>query len=334
VRRHASLRDRAAGWAAPVVIGLILVGAATAAGILARGSSPHVSTLRSTSPARLLLLEVRTDSRVQMVVVGSSGRSATAVTIPPTVLLTIPGQGDGSARDVGMLGGPMAATTISNLMGAWIPHYAATDPAHLAAVVDRAGGIQLFGKLTSGTDVVTAMMSSGPSQALTWREALTGLFRAGARWTPTDLVATDDGGAAARVLTEARGATVEGLPTSNVVPGFARPDYGEIATLVDQRFGLGNRPPVRAIVLNGTGRPGVGEQVAKALIPKGFRIVISENASTFHHRKTLIAASSDAQRPAAQRVRRLLGVGTVSVSAVPSGLADVTILVGADFSKG
>jgi len=333
--RHASLRDRAAGWLAPVMTGLILLGALTAGGILlGRGSKPHTPPIRATSPSRLLLLELRTASRAQLVVVGSSGAQPTVVTIPPTVLLTIPGQGDGSARDVGMLGGAVAATAISNLVGAWIPHYAVTDPAHVAAVVDRAGGIQLFGKLTSGTDVAGAVSASGPSQSLAWREALIGLFDAGAAWMPGDLIASDDGPAAARVLTAAKGATVEGLPTSNVVPGFARPDYGGIAQLMGEQFGMRNQPPVRVIVLNGTGRPGVGETVAKALIPRGFRIVISENASTFDHRRTLIAASSEASRQAAKRVRRLLGVGTLSVSAVPSGLADVTILVGEDYTNG
>jgi len=73
---------------------------------------------------------------------------------------------------------------------------------------------------------------------------------------------------------------------------------------------------------------------AERVIPNGFRIVASLNASTFDHEETLVVATSEEFEEAAERVRALLGVGTVSASGVPSGLGDVTILVGEDYLNG
>jgi hypothetical protein len=67
------------------------------------------------------------------------------------------------------------------------------------------------------------------------------------------------------------------------------------------------------------------------LIPAGFRIVVSENAATFDHRRTLVVASSPDDGAAAERAQAALGVGTVSVSGAATGVGDVTIVVGKDF---
>ena len=77
--------------------------------------------------------------------------------------------------------------------------------------------------------------------------------------------------------------------------------------------------------------PGQMRSVAERLIPAGFRVSISENASSFDHDTTLVVAGTAADQPAAERVQELLGVGTVSVAGVPSGLGDVTIVVGKDY---
>lgn len=116
--------------------------------------------------------------------------------------------------------------------------------------------------------------------------------------------------------------------------GLSRPDETGIAHLVAELFGEPDRLPTAVIVLNGTGAPGVGESVAAHLIPAGFRVVVSQNASSFDHADTLVVANTADLRPVAERVRRLLGVGSVSVAGVPSGLGDVTIVVGRDYRTG
>lgn len=334
--RHASFRAMAAGWLAPVAAALLVVGAVVAWGIVsARNQAGAPSSGSSAVPSKLLLLELRSKDAVMIAMVGSSGTPPpAALTIPPNVVMTIPGQGDGTVKDVTLLEGSEAAVAISNLVGAWIPHYAVTDPSHLAAVVDRAGGIQLFGSATSGAEVAAALAEPGPARALTWRETLIGLFQPGSKWTAGDFVGSDDAAVGARLLTAAKGAAMHALPTANVTPGYVRPDYEEVASLMQERFGMLRQPPVRVLVLNGTGAPGVGESIAERLIPEGYRVVISENASSFDHAETLVVAASEESRAAAERIRRLLGVGALSVSAVPSGLGEVTILVGEDYTNG
>jgi hypothetical protein len=88
------------------------------------------------------------------------------------------------------------------------------------------------------------------------------------------------------------------------------------------------------VVVNGSGAPGVGESVAARIIPAGFRVVVSQNAQRFDKRTTAIIASGDDHIDEAQRVRDALGLGQVQVTKVPSGLADVTIVVGKDYGRG
>jgi hypothetical protein len=88
-------------------------------------------------------------------------------------------------------------------------------------------------------------------------------------------------------------------------------------------------------ILNGNGEPGVGKDVADVLVGRGFRLVRSGNAAGFGHRRTLIVTydPSAEARKAAQRARRLLGVGQVRVSAQEQGIVDLTIVVGRDFLR-
>jgi hypothetical protein len=92
------------------------------------------------------------------------------------------------------------------------------------------------------------------------------------------------------------------------------------------------RAPIPIIVQNGAGTPGLGELVARALIPRGFRVALSQNADSFDHATTELIAIRNANIPAARRARAALGVGHVTVTQVPSGIGDVVIVVGKDFT--
>ena len=95
-------------------------------------------------------------------------------------------------------------------------------------------------------------------------------------------------------------------------------------------WGVPDREVLPIVVLNGSGAPGIGEQVAERVIPGGFRVVISENASDFDHETTVIVVATEEHRALGERVRDLLGVGEVQVAGPASGLADVTVVVGKD----
>lgn len=325
---------RALGIAAVVLIAAAVVGSV----MVFVGREPareDASTAPAFVPSELTLLVVRTDAGPLLAVVGANGMPApAAMAIPSALALTIPGQGEGTVRDAAVLPGPQAQTAISNLIGMWIDHYAITDIAHLAAVVDRVGGVDLYGKTASGEDVAAELSTQTPSRPLTWRQVLGGLLAAAPSWTAVDFAQSDDPGAVISVLAAASGAKVRTLPSSKVVSGMLRPNDEALASLVSQAFGGPGTPPVGVIVLNGSGAPGVGQSVAERLIPGGFRVVVSENASSFDHETTLVVAGTKDDQAAAERAQKLLGVGTVSVAGVPSGLGDVTIVVGKDYVSG
>lgn len=91
--------------------------------------------------------------------------------------------------------------------------------------------------------------------------------------------------------------------------------------------------PLAVQVLNGVGRPGVGQEVDAALDGAGFRIVLTDNARDFNftHTRIVVYSESPEITAAAERVRDLLGVGTILVSRQPQSVVDLTIVVGADF---
>jgi len=94
---------------------------------------------------------------------------------------------------------------------------------------------------------------------------------------------------------------------------------------------FGTTAPARAEVRNGNGSPGVGGQVAAQLIPAGFRIVLSDNADTFDYKTTEVIANGTDNETEAAAALDAIGVGKITVSQVPSGLADVSVTVGQDY---
>ncbi len=95
---------------------------------------------------------------------------------------------------------------------------------------------------------------------------------------------------------------------------------------------FGTAAPIPVEVRNGSGEPGIGETVGAAIVPQGFRVILSGNAESFDVRRTEIIANGPDEQTDAQAVRDALGTGVVRVSQVPSGIADVTIVIGEDLS--
>ena len=89
-------------------------------------------------------------------------------------------------------------------------------------------------------------------------------------------------------------------------------------------------------ILNGNGIPGIGQEVAKRLVPAGYRVVLTGNADRFDHARTriIVYVDDEAHLRAAEEIRTLLGVGTVEVGRTPQTVVDVTIVVGKDFTGG
>ena len=278
-----------------------------------------------------MLVVVHTDVGTLNAVVGAGGSVApVALVVPNTVAITIPGQGDGTIADALELPSRTAATATANLLGVWIPHSVAFGQGKIQAIVDRAGGIEVGGTAMTGAEALDAILTSGGAREQVWQTTLQALL-AVATWEPKDLPQSDDPSGDAELLNAARGASVEVLPAEDVPGGIMRTDPDTIRTVVTAAWGVLDREVLPVIVLNGSGAPGIGELVAERLVPGGFRIVVSENASSFDHDTTQIVVSSEEDRSLGERVRDLLGVGDVQVAGPASGLADVTIVVGKDF---
>jgi hypothetical protein len=283
-------------------------------------------------PSELALMVVEMDTGPLTAVLGSGGSAApAAVVLPGPTAMTIPGQGEATVAEAALLPGRQAATAVANLLGVWIPHHVRFGQRELGTAIDRSGGVELRGTTLSGSEAVASLNASGKERDESWRATLEAVLGA-VTWEAVDLPGADQPSTVADLLNAAHGAGVEVLPGDEVGGGIVRVDPGRVRTLVTSVFGVPDREVLPVIVLNGSGEPGVGERVAEYLIPGGFRVVVSANASTFDHETTTIVVASEERRPLGERVRDWLGVGEVQVAGSASGLAEVTIMVGKDFS--
>lgn len=316
------------GWLSLVAV-LLVAAAGVLAVRIARSELPAPET--AARPSELALVVIELDGGALAAVVGSGGSLAPAgIVVPSRVSLTIPGQGDGTMGEAATLPGRQAATAAANLLGVWIPHHVTLRAGDLAAVIDRAGGIQVGGTTLTGEEAIASLSPSGTPNEAVWETTLEAILGV-VTWQAGDVPEADSPTAVADLLNGAHGAAVEVLPAEEVQGGLLDTDPETIRAAVTAAFGSEDRQVLPVIVLNGSGEPGVGERVAEHLIPGGFRVVVSENASSFDHGSTLVVVPSEEHRPLGERVRDLLGVGEVQVAGPASGLADVTIVVGKDF---
>lgn len=350
-RREArTARQRRSQLVAAGALAVLLLGAG-AYWLLARpGTGGSDRPAERQGPATLTALVVRVEPEPFVAVIGSGGEpDPVAVTVPSRVVLEIPGLGSGTVGQAAGLPAPILATALSNMLGAWVDHHVVMDGTTLASTVDAMGGVtvNLGGTLSVGEDYLgpgpteltgeqlAAYLSGGlPFERMgRWQDAVEALLAAPIVLPAEGSIETDDPLATESSLRAAAGASIRDLPVLDSGGNLLRPDQEAIARLVASAFGQSGEEPTPVLVLNGVGTPGVGQSVAELLVPEGFRIVASENARSFDHARTEIVVSDPDLEPKGERVRNLLGVGTVIVGGQRSGLADITIVVGRDFLK-
>ena len=182
----------------------------------------------------------------------------------------------------------------------------------------------------SGAQVAALLRVEDDGGEARWASVVQALLRRPMRLDEADLAQTDGFGGVRRVLRGARGASIASFPTISVAGSVLVPRQPDLDRQVARLFGYGN--PVPVIVENGVGEPGLGQDVAAVLVPLGFRVVVSQNADLFGYERTRVVANGDAAVADARRIREALGVGRIGVSEVPSGIGDITIIVGEDFT--
>jgi hypothetical protein len=315
-----------------LVLVAALATAGTAALLVVRERAKTQIEPTAPQTKELALVTVRTNHGLLPAVVGSTGFGTTgALVIPPSAMVVVPGQGDSTVADALQLEPPQAATAISNLLGVWIDDTATVEASQVAAVTDDTTGVEIGGNATGGDEVASMLGEPDPGGTAALQIVLKALAQAGASWDAADLAEAHNGGHVADALTAVSGSNVVTLQTDEVASGVFRSSPEQVAQGLVDAFGGPAAEATPVIVLNGNGVPGIGERVAERLIPGGFRVAVSQNASEFDHPETLIVVGSPDDVGLAERVRDLLGVGSVSVS-VGSGIAPVTIVVGEDFS--
>ena len=301
----------------------------------------------STKASELLLLQVvgTRDPLLALIGTGRDEHGPKFFSLPFDLTLTVPGQGEVKAADVAGLGAETIRVAVSNTFGAWAEHVAVLDLDGLASVVDRGKGIRVAvpgfyvtdaGNLgpgsarLSGDQVVALLGVQGEGAEARWASVVQGLLQGRVRVGEEDLAETDGIAGVRRVLSGARGATIASFPTRSVAGSVTVPLQPDLDRQVARIFGV--RSPVPVIVENGVGAPGLGQNVAAILLPLGFRVVLSQNADLFGYERTRVVANGHGAIADANRIKEALGVGRVGVSQVPSGIGDITIIVGEDFT--
>jgi LytR cell envelope-related transcriptional attenuator len=348
-QRQTTLRRRraAVGVAALVLVGAVAYGASRLGD--AAGDDPVGPTAPGSAerPSELLVLQVEGTDDPLLAVIGArrGERPAAFFSVPFDLMLTVPGQGEATAREVAGLDAGTIRVALSNTFGAWASHVAALDLEGLASVVDRAGGLRVrvpgfyvtdAGNLGPGAEqltgeqVVALLQVQEDGAEARWSSVVQAFLRRPVPLDEGDLAETDGLAGVRRVLRGARGAPIASFPTTTVGGTVVVPLQPDLDRTVARAFGV--RAPVPVIVENGVGTPGIGEDVATVLLPLGFRIVLSQNADLFGYERTRVVANSDDAIGDARRIREALGVGRVRLSQVPSGIGDITIIVGEDFT--
>lgn len=276
---------------------------------------------------------------------------AVAIVIPDATFVDLPGGGPEAVGDAARTPGSLIAAVQATLDRP-IEHFLLSDEFQLAALVERLGEIEVQTEAVfnyQGTDygpgplelsggAVLAYLGEADDFDRTgrWEEVLTGLMSVEKKvsdWAG-ELGTSDDGRFAATMLARAEGGTITELPTAPDEDGTLRVDPKAVDELVSTKFPAADHPLVRIAVLNGSGRPGVGWEIGTLLASSGFRVVAAQNAESFNQKETQIVASGDAFLEQAQQVRDVLGVGTVYVGSQPTGIVDITIVVGKDLKTG
>lgn len=346
--RSAAFRRRRA---AAAVAGVALVAAAVYGvgrlGDAAGGGPEPVAGAGGPESSELLVLQVTGTRDPLLALIGtrSSGRPAAFFTVPFDLTLTVPGQGEVPASSVAQFGGDSVRLAVANTFGVWAKHFARVDLEGLAAAVDRTGRIRVqvpgsyatdAGTLGPGAmrlsgDQIAALLSvRGQGAEARWASVVQALLRVPVRFGHGDVAETDGLGGVRRVLRGARGAGLATFPTQTIGGTVVIPLQPDLDRQVGRHFG--SRPPIPVIVQNGVGMAGLGEQVAALLLPMGFRVVVSQNAEPFGLERTQVVANGRRAIDEARRVREALGIGRIGVSRVPSGVGDITIIVGEDFT--
>jgi hypothetical protein len=269
-------------------------------------------------------------------ILASGVKPPVIVAVPADVTINVPGQGIGTVGEAAAGGDVgLVSVALENLIGVRMDGSVDSTTAELQAAVDALGTIEVADEPMAGPQVIQYLTTLQPGalpdeRFLRWQDVLQGI-REGVAANPAAVAGFPEPLRPVLASGSPEPMALYALPVVDLGAGLLRPDEETLEALVDDLFIPHAGDEVRIVVLNGVGRPGVGEEVARVLVPEGYRLMSTTNADSFGYKETKIIAHSEDDRAAAERARGLLGVGRVFMGFQPAGLADLTIVVGQDF---
>lgn len=303
------------------------------------------SSPRGTPGASTFLTFSITGGAIPYLAVIGGGSSAAAIPIPEDLTIVVPGQGETPVTQIATLPGPTVQVALSNEVGVWTEGWTVMNLDGFARMVDRSGGLAVDlpepvvtgagvlgpGEIRlKGTQASALLQAKGGDPAARWDLMLSALLADPPTLQPSDVVGSSPLPAVQATLEAATGAEILPMPVQDVGGSILVSQQPALDQLMTSTWGT--TAPTPTIVQNGNGAPGVGEAVARAIIPAGFRVTLSQNAQSFDQATTEVIANGEQYLEAARRARKALGVGQVQASQVPSGIGDITIVVGKDFT--
>jgi hypothetical protein len=322
-----------------------------------------------TGASLLIAVTDATGRDLSLALIGAQERTATVALFPPGLLTVLPGFGDRVISDVTRFGDDdLPALTVANLLGVRVDATARITVDELAGLLGTDLTVDLTSPLVvadGSSEIVEMDVGSAPRTA---REIirlftvqgvgtqLEWLDRQGSVWralfdrmnSNAQLVqgvlgrVVGDPALAKEALVGVASAAdpqLTAVPAERIErPGGDTELYqmgGEEATVFATerypylQFTTGERPRVE--VLNGNGRIGTTRPVAAALIRHGFRVVRTDNADSSDYEESQVISQGREHQQAALDARVVLGRGEVLIEVRhPSGVVDVTIIVGQD----
>lgn len=298
-----------AGWILGIVIALLLVATIvnTAARWNAERNAGDKQDAASARAARENLVVIGVDSNdsatgLLALRFDRENNQVFGVAIPDGAFIDVPGQGFAKVGDSYLDGPAVSTAAVSNFLGVAFTNYLVVPTeVYKAALTDQS---------------VAAIPQSATAHNLPQGE-LAALSNELAQ-VPKKNVA------------------LVPMPVKPIKLGdqtYFEPQRAEIADLLKSWWGVDVTDAdqtTRVIVYNGSGTPGIAGQAAQQLICEGLRVVDTKNADRFDYATTKIVVRRGDESKG-EEVRKVLGVGEVSVDPSESDVTDVIIIVGKDY---
>ncbi|HUF31618.1 MAG TPA: LytR C-terminal domain-containing protein [Acidimicrobiales bacterium] len=305
---------------------------------------------------------------ITVVAVAEGGEGGDVVFLPVGTMVEVPSFGLNPLRDAHRDGGlPLLQSSIENLFGVGFGAVVAVDEEGLTALLSPAGPLMVdipdAVERVTPTGRVEVLFGEGPEAVepervpallaepggrgeldrlvrheAVWRAWVAAVAADPAAGPPSTRAAGDPADVLAALAAGEVGYHL--LPVEAVSSGLAA-DVGLfrvrgaqlealLSRILPEAGGEGG-PRIKVQVLNGTGVPGLAQEVQPVLVRVGAAVALTGNADRFDYEITQIVYYRDDRLEAARAIQRALGFGEVVRSLSGLDVVDVTVVVGQDF---